>query len=355
GMAGVGYNRNSNDLRQLNQQATTTAIGARQNPEYSTHRFTGLYGREALNEPQKYTSDFDSKIKQQIEMLRHGNENRRFGKRNTMKKSSYENGMTGAGYSGEIIVTPKRGRPYKGQPNSLPLVSKRQKIKKDDWYNPPPNPKKEEKLNPFFESPEYKYIKGIFGQVVAASMLSQLGPVGFAIYAKDFANPEKAQSIGDTAEKITSVATNPFNSIMTPEILNVAAKMFPKNLTLKDAAKIGSKAGKIIGPAQTGYGFGSSIKNAWDAMLKEVEYMKNGAPTFNSSITQNEANQPIKRFDALGNATNDVNGDMIPEDFLFNWEDKYRNPTIALMNALGYGPNRNLCPFLLRLQGRSQI
>ena len=87
GMAGVGYNRNSNDLRELNQQATTTAIGARSNPEYSTNRFTGLYGREALNEPQKYTSDFDSKIKQKIEMLRHGNENRRFGKRNTMKKN----------------------------------------------------------------------------------------------------------------------------------------------------------------------------------------------------------------------------------------------------------------------------
>lgn len=343
-MAGVGYNRNSNDLRELNQQATTTAIGARSNPDYSTHRFTGLYGREALNQPQKYTSAFDSKMKQKIELLRHGNENRRFGKRKTMKKSSYENGIAGGGYSGEIIVTPKRGRPYKGQPNSLPLVSKRQKIKKDDWYNPPPNPKKEEKLNPFFESPEYKTAKELFGQVVAGGLLSNFGPYGFALFMRDFASsPENAQRIGNIAENLTSLGTSPFNAIMTPEILSTLSKWLPKNVALKDAAKIGARASKIIGPAQTAYGYGSSVKNLLDAMSKEDDY-QNGIPSFNTSIAQNEANQPIKRFDAFGGATNNVEGDMIPEDFLFNWEDKYRDPAIIAMNALGYGPSKGLGP-----------
>jgi len=143
GMAGVGYNRDSNKLRQLQQDASTIATGARPNPEKNEKRFMGLFGNDVFNEPQKTMSSEDLQMRQNSEMLRHGNTNRRFGKSNSVKKSSYENGIAGAGYSGEIVVTPKKGRPYKGQPNSLPLVSKRQKLNKaegDPIISPEPKP-----------------------------------------------------------------------------------------------------------------------------------------------------------------------------------------------------------------------
>ena len=144
GMAESGYNRNSNKLRQLQEDASTLALSGRPNPDYNSKRFYGLFGRDAVNEPQKAMSHAVSEQRKATEMLRHGNTNRRLDAKMTKKtnihKASYSNALGGSGIPQDMVVQPKKGRRYKGMPDtSMSIVSKqatvkkRGAIKKDNW------------------------------------------------------------------------------------------------------------------------------------------------------------------------------------------------------------------------------
>ena len=144
GMAESGYNRNSNKLRQLQEDASTLALSGRPNPDYNSKRFYGLFGRDAVNEPQKAMSHAVSEQRKATEMLRRGNTNRRLDAKMTKKtnihKASYINGLGGSGIPQDMVVQPKKGRRYKGMPDtSMSIVSKqatvkkRGAIKKDGW------------------------------------------------------------------------------------------------------------------------------------------------------------------------------------------------------------------------------
>jgi hypothetical protein len=125
-MAGSGYNKNSKKLRTLYDDAKGIAIGARPNPETNEKRFWGLYGQQANTKPYQAVAEENNYMRQNIDGLRYGNTNRRFAKNANIKKESYYNTL-GGGYDPDIVVQPKKGRPYKGQPDSLPLIAKREK------------------------------------------------------------------------------------------------------------------------------------------------------------------------------------------------------------------------------------
>lgn len=125
-MAGAGYNIDSKKLRTLYNDAKGIAIGARKNPETNSKRFWGLYGQQANEKPYQSTKEMSNAMRQSIDELRYGNSNRRITKNQSIKKESYFNTF-GGGNDPNVVVTPKKGRPYKGQQDSLPLVSKRQK------------------------------------------------------------------------------------------------------------------------------------------------------------------------------------------------------------------------------------
>jgi hypothetical protein len=123
-MAGSGYNKDSKKLRTLYDDAKGIAIGARPNPETNAKRFWGLYGQQANTKPYQAMQEMSNDMRQKIDELRYGNTNRRITKRAKIEKESYYNTF-GGGYDPNVVVTPKKGRPYKGQPDSLPLVTKR--------------------------------------------------------------------------------------------------------------------------------------------------------------------------------------------------------------------------------------
>ena len=123
-MAGSGYNKDSKKLRTLYDDAKGIAIGARPNPETNAKRFWGLYGQQANTKPYQSMQEMSNGMRQKIDELRYGNTNRRITKRAKIEKESYYNTF-GGGYDPNVVVTPKKGRPYKGQPDSLPLVAKR--------------------------------------------------------------------------------------------------------------------------------------------------------------------------------------------------------------------------------------
>jgi hypothetical protein len=130
-MSGSGYNKNSKKLRELYDDARGIAIGARPNPEQNTKRFWGLYGQQANTAPYQSTKEMNNAMRLDIDKLRYGNTNRRISKSASVKKNTYYNTL-GGGYDPNTVVTPKKGRPFKGQSDSLPLVSKRaSSIKKD--------------------------------------------------------------------------------------------------------------------------------------------------------------------------------------------------------------------------------
>lgn len=130
-MAGSGYNKDSKKLRMLYDDAKGIAIGARPNPEQNKKRFWGLYGQQANTKPYQAIAEMNNDMRRSVDELRYGNTNRRISKNKTLKKESYFNTL-GGGYDPNIVVQPKKGRPYKGQPDSLPLISKNLKIKKEE-------------------------------------------------------------------------------------------------------------------------------------------------------------------------------------------------------------------------------
>ena len=130
-MSGSGYNKDSKKLRTLYDDAKGIAIGARPNPEQNKKRFWGLYGQQANTKPYQAIAEMNNDMRRNIDELRYGNTNRRISKNATIKKESYFNTL-GGGYDPNIVVQPKKGRPYKGQPDSLPLISKNSKIKKEE-------------------------------------------------------------------------------------------------------------------------------------------------------------------------------------------------------------------------------
>lgn len=125
-MAGSGYNKNSKKLRMLYDDAKGIAIGARPNPEQNEKRFWGLYGQQANTKPYQATAEVNNYMRQNIDGLRYGNTNRRIAKSANIRKESYYNTL-GGGHDPNIVVQPKKGRPYKGQPDSLPLIAKRER------------------------------------------------------------------------------------------------------------------------------------------------------------------------------------------------------------------------------------
>lgn len=127
-MAGVGYNRNRDVKTLLNMQTKGQQIGGRVNPETDYSRFGDLPNGKMAIQQNKYLKPTNDQSK---EMLRRGNTNRR-----VIAKGTYVNGIAGKGFEGENLVVPKRGRPYKGQPNSLPLVTKSKKINKHETGQP---------------------------------------------------------------------------------------------------------------------------------------------------------------------------------------------------------------------------
>jgi len=127
GMSGTGYNRNSNKLRQLQEDATTLATGGRPNPEHNNKRFYGLFGITATNEPQKAMTMIQRAQRNINQSLRTGHSNRRVTK-SAIQKGSYSNSfVSGSAVDPNMIVQPKKGRRFKGQTTGMTLVSKRAK------------------------------------------------------------------------------------------------------------------------------------------------------------------------------------------------------------------------------------
>jgi hypothetical protein len=149
-MAGVGYNRKREVNTLLEMQTKGNRIGGRVHPDTNTNRFGNLpINRMAVRQNKYLNPD----IEQVQETLRTGNANRR-----NIAKSRYVNGIAGKGFEGENLVIPKRGRPYKGQPNSLPLISKVHKknnnrIQKNEYgFGPPPPPKNtQNNISPYYD------------------------------------------------------------------------------------------------------------------------------------------------------------------------------------------------------------
>jgi len=140
GMAGQGYNRNSNKLRQLMEDASTLATGGRPNPEHNAKRFYGLYGQSAVNEPQKSMTQARTMQREINQSLRSGHSNRRVAK-SSLKKASYNNVfVSGSAVDPNVIVQPKKGRRFKGQTTGMMLVSKRAKLLNKNTSNKNPNP-----------------------------------------------------------------------------------------------------------------------------------------------------------------------------------------------------------------------
>lgn len=133
GMAGTGYNRDSNKLRQLQEDATTLSTGGRPNPEHNNKRFYGLFGLSAVNEPQKAMTMTQRQQRLINQSFRQGHANRRIAK-SAIQKSSYSNSfVSGAAVDPNMIVQPKKGRRFKGQTMGMSLVSKRAKtIRKEE-------------------------------------------------------------------------------------------------------------------------------------------------------------------------------------------------------------------------------
>lgn len=127
GMTGTGYNRNSNKLRQLQEDATTLATGGRPNPEHNNKRFYGLFGITATNEPQKAMTMTQRAQRNINQSLRTGHSNRRMAK-SAIQKGSYSNSfVSGSAVDPNLIVQPKKGRRFKGQTTGMTIVSKRAK------------------------------------------------------------------------------------------------------------------------------------------------------------------------------------------------------------------------------------
>jgi len=318
GMAGVGYNRDSNKLRQLQQDASSIATGARPNPEKNEKRFMGLFGNDVFNEPQKTMSSEDLQMRQNLEMLRHGNANRRFGKSNSVKKSSYENGIAGAGYSGEIIVTPKKGRPYKGQPDSLPLVSKRQKIKKDDNSNPNPQPG-------FFDDP--------------LTILATIGGGLEEIATSPLMVAQFASVLGEALHKPESVGK------VKRLAQFIAQKKFPRAVlnVLKDAV-----------PLSDLYARYDLLSHAASATGKEIGMNINGSlPSVDYGSVQSGGNEYTRNYNSYGDAATSNFG-TLPSDLDIWGLGKYitpplrwaldETPTNLISEAWNYNFNPNYTP-----------
>lgn len=288
GMAGVGYNRDSNKLRQLQQDASTIATGARPNPEKNEKRFMGLFGNDVFNEPQKTMSSEDLQMRQNSEMLRHGNTNRRFGKSNSVKKSSYENGIAGAGYSGEIVVTPKKGRPYKGQPNSLPLVSKRGKLNKTE------------------------------GDLL------------------DSSNPKSGWDWETLAIMAATLIGSPLGVSQIAQMIASG----PGKAALEGGAKGGIK-GAIKGTLQAlpytdAYSIYSLLENARDAEIKEYAYNNRGNfPAVDYYPKFGNTSGYVKNYDTFGEAALNPYG-MIPHDWDLWGAGKYISPFVR-SSVIGSG------------------
>jgi hypothetical protein len=265
-----------------------------------------------------------------------------------MKKSSYENGIAGAGYSGEIIVTPKRGRPYKGQPNSLPLVSKRQKIKKDDWYKPsnsngaaqaaramatgqidtlPRRYKSSAENVPSDSTRRYLDLVDRLNPIPAAVSSITMNPAfGFAMKNipqswkdgwADFANKPHSQYLG--AALGSAIASEQLKrkglkladpkTLPMGQTLNTLEGVIDKK-TMERLPWMFGVAGvpaiayleRILNAPQEVYGFASSAQNAKDAVLKEAEYYLSGQPNF-APVQTTVTNAPVKRFDTFGRTT----------------------------------------------------
>ncbi len=278
GMAGIGYNRDSNKLRQLQQDASTIATGARPNPEKNEKRFMGLFGNDVFNEPQKTMSSEDLQMRQNSEMLRHGNTNRRIGKSNSFKKSSYENGIAGAGYSGEIVVTPKKGRPYKGQPNSLPLVSKRGKLNKAEG---------------------------------------------------DPLTPSDPESFWDKAKKLGGI-------LLELGLSPLAATQYLQGLEGKIGSKAGLKAIAQAMPYTDAYSVYDVISNGIEAQSKEHAYNNSGNfPAVDYYPKFGNSNGYVKNYDAFGEAALNPYG-MIPHDWDIWGAGKYISPFVR-SSVIGSG------------------
>jgi hypothetical protein len=293
GMAGVGYNRDSNKLRQLQQDASTIATGARPNPEKNEKRFMGLFGNDVFNEPQKTMSSEDLQMRQNSEMLRHGNANRRFGKSNSVKKSSYENGIAGAGYSGEIVVTPKKGRPYKGQPNSLPLVSKRKKINKgaaDDGSLP-------------------DFWNNLLNEVLV------LGGTGVDLITSPVSLAQIGQAIGHypDANKFNRFISNMPKLGSATRVLNNVMPATDYYSTFDLAGNIGGATGKEI---------------AYNVNNRGIPAVRYYDPINHSQI--NRENGYVKNFDSFGESATSNYG-MLPHDWDIWGLGKYISPPVRYL------------------------
>jgi hypothetical protein len=141
GMTGQGRQRNSNELRQLRENASTLATGGRPNPEHNAKRFHGMFGVSAINEPQKSMTKLQLAQREINQSMRSGQSNRRIAK-SSITKGSYSNSfVSGSAVDPNMIVQPKKGRRFKGQTMGMTLVSKRAKSLSKNTVGDKPDPK----------------------------------------------------------------------------------------------------------------------------------------------------------------------------------------------------------------------
>jgi hypothetical protein len=332
GMAGTGYNRNENKLRQLQNDAKGMSIGGRPNPEKNEKRFYGLYGTNAVNEPQKAMTSMQRKMRENNEILRHGNANRRIGKSQSLfQKEAYANALGGSGIANDMVVAPKKGRRFKGQTEGLSIVNKSmqknyRRLRKEEQPTPipekdstkppePPQPPKQQGLGfwadalsnkrkglPGMENMSAEDRKSYNDAVANATPLNLAGQVvGSFFYPQNATrwyhytaplnmNSNIAMGLAGPAKRLWNGKLSPVTKPITNAVVRGAelgAKIAPK--TAATVARVAKPAGKALAgfvPFTDAYSVATSLLNFSDANTKEQSYGGKTNVAYNKPIPQ---------------------------------------------------------------------